>query len=123
MINIIMQLNENLYMDDFKGAFFLKQLVIARKFPTRSSPFRTTHVFGDTPFVKHVNNYITYINDFKEYRFKENESDWTQKGEKYIQKVKFTLIRQQIIKRQKVMKQFEIDWTQNTGPKLIPIQV
>lgn len=52
MINIIMQLNENLYMDDFKGAFFLKQLVIARKFPTRSSPFRTTHVFGDTPFVK-----------------------------------------------------------------------
>lgn len=22
MINIIMQLNENLYMDDFKGAFF-----------------------------------------------------------------------------------------------------
>lgn len=96
--------------------------MIARKFPTRSSPFRTTHVFGIL-LSKHVNNYITYINDFKEYRFKENESDWTQKGEKYIQKVKFTLIRQQIIKRQKVMKQFEIDWTQNTGPKLIPIQV
>lgn len=58
---------------------------------------------------KRVNNYITYINYFKQYRFKENQSDRTQKGEKYIQKLKFTLIRQQIIKRQKIMKQFEID--------------
>lgn len=113
MINIIMQQNENLYMDDLKGAFFLNHWWLQGSSP-RVLHLSAHHMYLEIHLLlsKHVNNYITYINYFKQYRFKENQSDRTQKGEKYIQKLKFTLIRQQIIKRQKIMKQFEIDWTQ-----------
>lgn len=114
MINIIMQLNENLYMDDFKGAFFFLNNWWLQGSSPRVLHLSAQHMYLEIHLLlsKHVNNYITYINDFKEYRFKENQSDWIQKGEKYIQKLKFTLIRQQILKRQKVIEQFEIDWTQ-----------
>lgn len=92
MINIIMQLNENLYMDDFKGAFFLNNWRFQESFP-HILHLSAQHMYLEIHLLssEHVNIYITYINDFKEYRFKENQSDSTQKGEKYVQKLKFTL--------------------------------